>query len=305
MRRVLGVGVPLLFVCLLIAGGGYWFLKLRGVVETDDATVEGNRMIVSTKVFGRITVLGADEGDTVHVGDLLVQLDDADLRSRIAQAEARLLLANESVKLVEVNVQRAQEDFDRAVVQFNGQAIPKEQLDHDASTLAASQAQHSIALAQVQNARADLDVVRTQLEDTRMLSPFTGVVAKRWVLQGEVVQPGQPILTVYDPGKVWVTAYFEETKLRDIPLGARAEVSVDAYPDHPLQGTVVLIGAAAASQFSLIPPNNASGNFTKVTQRVPIRVEVDPTTDGQGGGHPPPGLLPGMSVVVKILQGEE
>jgi membrane fusion protein (multidrug efflux system) len=125
------------------------------------------------------------------------------------------------------------------------------------------------------------------------------------VLQGEVVQPGQPILTVYDPENVWITAYFEETKLRSIPLGARAEVSVDAYPGQPLEGTVVLIGAAAASQFSLIPPNNASGNFTKVTQRVPIRIKVDPPEAGTSQMTLPHGLLPGMSVVVTILQGEE
>ena len=180
----------------MLAAGGYWYLKIRGIIETDDAVVEGDRMVVSTKVFGRIAVLAADEGDTVRLGDPLVQLDDTDLRARVAQAEAHLVLAQESVKLAQVNVQRGQEDFDRAQVQFDGQAIPREQLDHARSALASAQAQHAIALAQVQAARADLDVVRTQLEDTRVLSPFTGVVAKRWVLQGEVVQAGQPILTL-------------------------------------------------------------------------------------------------------------
>jgi len=295
------LAIPLLLVAMVVAGGAYWFVKLRGIIETDDAVVEADRMTVSAKIFGRITVLEADEGDTVQVGRRLVQLDDADLRSRVVQAQARLLLARESVKLAEVNVARAQADLDRAVVQFNGQAIPKEQLDHANSTLAASQAQHSIALAQVQTAQADLEVVQTQMEDTRILSPFEGVVAKRWVLQGEVVQPGQPILTVYDSENVWITAYFEETKLRSIPLGARAEISVDAYPDRTLMGTVSLIGAAAASQFSLIPPNNASGNFTKVTQRIPIRVMVDPLEEGESHEDPSPGLLPGMSVVVRIL----
>ena len=304
-RRLAGIVIPLVLVLGVLAAGGYWYLKIRGIIETDDAVVEGDRMVVSTKVFGRIAVLAADEGDTVRVGDPLVQLDDTDLRARVAQAEAHLVLAQESVTLAQVNVERGQEDFDRAQVQFNGQAIPREQLDHARSALASAQAQHAIALAQVEAARADLDVIRTQLEDTRVLSPFTGVVAKRWVLQGEVVQAGQPILTLYDLEDVWVTAYFEETKLRSIPLGSRAEVSVDAFPSRRLHGTVTLLGAAAASQFSLIPPNNASGNFTKVTQRVPVRVALDQLNDGQGPTGPYPRLLPGMSVVVRILREEE
>jgi len=289
-----------------VIAGGYWYLKMRSVIQTDDAMVDGDQMAVATKVFGRIANLGADEGDSVRPGELLVQLDDSDLQSRVAQAEAHLALAQENVKLAEVTVQRAREDFDRAQVQYNGQAIPREQLDHARSALASAQAQHGIALAQVRAARADLDVVQTQLVDTQVHSPFAGVVAKRWVLQGEVVQAGQPILTLYNLEKVWVTAYFEETKLRSISLGSRAEVSVDAYPNQTLHGTVVLLGAAAASQFSLIPPNNASGNFTKVTQRVPVRVALDGYGEGQGAAAGIPRLLPGMSVVVKILQeGEE
>jgi membrane fusion protein (multidrug efflux system) len=304
-RRIAGVVFPLVLVLGLLAAGGYWYLKIREIIETDDAVVDADRMVVSTRVFGRVVVLAADEGDTVRVGDPLVQLDDTDLRARVAQAEAHLVLAQESVTLAQVNVERGQEDFDRAQVQFNGQAIPREQLDHARSALASAQAQHAIALAQVEAARADLDVVRTQLEDTRVLSPFTGVVAKRWVLQGEVVQAGQPILTLYDLDHVWVTAYFEETKLRSIPLGSRAEVSVDAFPSRSLHGTVTLLGAAAASQFSLIPPNNASGNFTKVTQRVPVRVALDHLNDGQESTGPYSRLLPGMSVVVRILREEE
>lgn len=304
-RRIVGIAVPLILVLGLFAAGGYWYLEIRSVIETDDATVEADRMVVSTKVFGRITFLGADEGDTVHAGEALVQLDDTDLQARLAQARAHLSLTQENVKLAEVNIERAQDDFDRAQVQFDGQAIPREELDHARSALASAQAQQAIALAQVEAARADLDLVRTQLEETRVLSAFTGVVAKRWVLPGEVVQAGQPILTLYDLADIWVTALFEETKLRYIPLGSRAEVSVDAYPDRPLYGTVILLGAAAASQFSLIPPNNASGNFTKVTQRVPVRIALDDSQSGDRLTAARFRLLPGMSVVVRILGEEE
>ncbi len=306
-RRLLPVVIPLLLALLVLAGGAYWYLELRGVIDTDDATIDGDRMVVSTKVPGRITTLGADEGDTVQVGELLVQLDDSDLQARVAQAMARLSLAQDNVTLADVNVREAEDDFNRAQMQYQGQAIPKEDLDHAQSALAAARAQQGIAMAQVQTARADLDVVQTQLEDTKVYSTFAGVVAKRWVLPGEVVQPGQPILTLFNLADVWVTALFEETKIREIPMGSRAEVSVDAFPNRPLHGTVILIGAAAASQFSLIPPQNASGNFTKVTQRVPVRIALDRPAGAQGSqDRTPLRLVPGMSVVVTILKpGEE
>jgi membrane fusion protein (multidrug efflux system) len=124
------------------------------------------------------------------------------------------------------------------------------------------------------------------------------VVAKRWVLPGDIVQPGQPILTVYDLENLWVTANFEETKLSSIRLNDPAVISVDAYPDIKLEGKVILIGAAAASQFSLIPSNNASGNFTKVTQRVPIKISIEKPLAANKYNRIT--LLPGMSVQVKI-----
>ncbi|MEJ2678695.1 MAG: efflux RND transporter periplasmic adaptor subunit, partial [Gemmatimonadota bacterium] len=153
-------------------------------------------------------------------------------------------------------------------------------------------------LAQVEKARAGLHTVETQLQDTRVQAPLHGVVAKRWVLPGDVVQPGQPIFTLYNLQGVWVTANFEETKLASIPVGAVVDISVDAFPNHHFVGRVVRLGAATASQFSLIPPNNASGNFTKVTQRVPVRISIGP---GSGApGDDPPTLLPGMSVEVTL-----
>jgi membrane fusion protein (multidrug efflux system) len=106
------------------------------------------------------------------------------------------------------------------------------------------------------------------------------------------------VFTLYDVDHVWVTAVFEETKLRFLPVGTRVDLTVDAYPDRTFSGAVTLIGAAAASMFSLIPPNNASGNFTKVTQRVPIRIAIDRDRAD------PVRLLPGMSVVVTVSRRE-
>jgi membrane fusion protein, multidrug efflux system len=295
-------GMLLLAAVLVIAAlcGGYWYVRLRGVVSTDDAYVDGDRATISTKVLGRIDTLGADEGDTVHAGQLLIRLDDADLRAHLAEAQAALALAQRDVTLADVNETRAADDDHRAAVQLRGAAISQEQYDHAHMAYASAQAEQQIALAKVQSARTAIDVIRQEIADTRVTAPFYGVVARRWLLPGDVVQPGQPVLTLYDVDSVWVTAVFEETKLRYLPIGTDMDLSIDAYPNRHFHGHVVLIGAAAASQFSLIPPDNASGNFTKVTQRIPVRIAID-QTPGPAGADPPIRLIPGMSVVVTAV----
>jgi membrane fusion protein (multidrug efflux system) len=120
-----------------------------------------------------------------------------------------------------------------------------------------------------------------------------GVVSKRWLTSGEVVQPGQAILTVHDVDNVWVTAHFEETKLSQLDLDIPVNISVDAHPGKTFAGKVISIGRSTSGLFSLIPPNNAAGNFTKITQRIPIRISLD--RDGSSEA-----LLPGMSVTVRI-----
>jgi membrane fusion protein (multidrug efflux system) len=292
-----GLLAVLALILVALIAGGYWYLKLRGVVSTDDAYIDGDRATITTKVLGRITSLGADEGDTVQAGQLLVQLDTADLQAHLAQATAQLDLARTSVQLAVVSEKRAKDDADRAAVQIKGNAISREQFDHAQTTLESAMAEHQVALSKVEAARASVDVIEQQIADTRVTAPFHGVIAKRWLLPGDVVQPGQPVFTLYDLDNVWVTAVFEETKLRYLPIGTDVDLSVDAYPDRTFSGKVILIGAAAASQFSLIPPANASGNFTKVTQRVPVRIAID---KGPDPADDPLRLLPGMSVVVTV-----
>lgn len=295
-RSRAGVIIVILVLLLAAIGGGYWYFKLRGVVSTDDAYVDGNRATVTTKILGRITALGTDEGDTVQAGQLLIQLDTADLHARLAQAQAQLDLAHENVKLAEVTEKRARDDAERAALQIKGNAITQEAFDHSRSALELAQAQRAIAQARVKAARSAVNVIEQQIADARVVAPFRGVVAKRWLLPGDVVQPGQPVFTIYDFEHSWVTAVFEETKLRHLPVGTRVNMSVDAYPDRSFSGKVILLGAATASQFSLIPPANASGNFTKVTQRVPVRISIDRDPSGAA----PVRLLPGMSVVVTV-----
>jgi membrane fusion protein (multidrug efflux system) len=294
-RRII---IPVLLALMAALGGAwYWYVALRDFVSTDDAYVDADRVSVSSKILGRVKELTVDEGDTVSRGQVLVRLDDADLRAQLAQARASLTLAEENVRLARVSLARSRDDYDRASIQYKQGVLAKENFDHARSALEMAQAESQIALARVGTSRAQLDVVQTELAHTIVESPLDGVVAKRWVLTGDIVQVGQPIFSVYDRHDHWITANLEETKLRFIQLGDSVSISADTYPDTVFAGRVIQIGAATASQFSLIPPNNASGNFTKITQRVPVKISVDNPGSQDPGSYV---LRPGMSVEVRI-----
>jgi membrane fusion protein (multidrug efflux system) len=290
----------ILLLIIIVIGGAiffYWYFFLRGYISTDDAYIEGHRLTVSAKMLGRITQLAAIEGDTVQQGQLLVQLDSTDLHSRLTQAVANLDYAKQNTELAKVKVKQAQEDFKRASIQYKEKILTPEKYDHARQALEMAKAQQAIALSEIKRAQAAIEVTRSQIQNTQIYTPMNGVVAKKWVIVGDVVQPAQPIYTIYDYDDVWITANFEETKLSEIRMGAPVKISVDAYSDIQFSGKVINLPAAAASKFSLIPPNNASGNFTKVTQRVPIKISLNVP---ENQNDPPLLLLPGMSVTVKI-----
>ena len=293
--------IPFFIILIAAIIGVYWYIGQLGYVSTDDAFVDGNQLSVSSKILGRITNLKVDEGDSVKQGQLLVQLDPTDLEAQENQAKAMLALDQESITLAKVNVEKAQDDFNRAQTQFKDNVIPKEQFDHMQKALEAAKAAYNISLSKVGTAKAQLKVIKTQLQNTEIFSPMDGVVAKRWVLAGDVVSPGQPIFTIYNLKDIWVTADLEETKLASIHIGDTVDISVDTYPNQDFKGQVFQIGSNTASQFSLIPPSNASGNFTKVTQRIPIKISIKPVA-ANGQQDPPKNikLLPGMSVEIKV-----
>jgi len=294
-KRVL---IPFALLILALAfGAWYWYKNLRNFVSTDDAYIDANKVSLSAKVLGRIVVLTVDEGDRVKQGDLLVRLDDTDLRAQMDQAKANITLAQDSLALAKVNVDRTSDDFTRADIQYKGAVITKEQYVHAQQALDAAKAEYGIAVSKIAVAKSQLGVLETQLANMTLVAPFDGIVAKRWLLPGDVVQPGQPVLTIYDTRLIWVTANLEETKLGRVKLRDHVEINVDTYPRRPFGGTVGLIGDYTASQFSLIPPNNASGNFTKVTQRVPLKIYLDDPTPETKAATP---LRPGMSVEIKI-----
>jgi membrane fusion protein, multidrug efflux system len=278
----------LILVLLVGAGlvfGARWLVDTINFVSTDDAAIDADHVSVSAKTLGRIAKLLAVEGDKVEAGKVLVLLDDTDLRAQEAQASASLNYAKKNVELSKINLDRAQSDATRSLTLFGSGAITKEQNDHAANALEAASAQYAIALAQVDTATAQLGVIESSLFNMKIASPIGGIVAKKSMMQGDVVQPGQAIYAINDLDQIWVTANFEETKIGRIELGAPVEVTVDAFKGRTFSGKVSLIGAG------ILAPAFSIGDFTKTTQRVPVRISLD---KGQAT------LIPGMSVEVKV-----
>jgi membrane fusion protein, multidrug efflux system len=283
----------IIVVVLAAAGGWFWYTNMSGFVATDDAIIEGYQATISSKILGRVSELRVQENENVSTGQLLVKLDESDLCAQENQLKAALAYAEQNVTLAKVNLEKNQDDFKRAVAQFKENYISKEQYDHARSAQDAAQAQVAIAQSQVNTAQSQLGVIETQLLNTRINAPISGVIAKRWVLAGDVVQAGQSIFSMFDTKNLWVTANFEETKLASLRVGEPVEITVDAYAGIRFKGTIKEIGNNTAAQFSLIPANNASGNFTKVTQRIPVKISID-------GRAVSKVLLPGMSAEVRV-----
>jgi membrane fusion protein (multidrug efflux system) len=328
-KNGLKIYIPVIIVVLIvIAGGYYWYKDYMRYISTDDAFIDADRVSVSSKMLGRITRLYFDEGDTVKAGQLLAELDSTDLvaqknqsvalirqaEASKVQAEARLAYDKESIGIQEISVEKATEDYNRAQEQFKGNVIPKEQYDHALKSLQTAQAQLKAAQSQlnvsramvgsaqaaVESAKAQVGVIESQLRNTRLISPSNGIIARRWLLPGDIAQPGQSIFTIYDSHAFWVEINLEETKLSHIRLDQPVIFTVDAFPGATFRGKVIFIGSNTASQFSLIPPNNASGNFTKITQRVELKVSIESAEGGKDLKEYT--FLAGMSVAVKIIK---
>ena len=316
----------ILVMIIVVTGGIYWYLDYMKYVSTDDAHVDSDNVAISSKILGRVVHLYANEGDSVKKDMLIAELDSTDLlaqrentfavknqavASKI-QAEAKYHYDEENIKTLEVTLQRTLDDFNRAKEQAAGDVITKEQFEHikksyesaqaqlDAAktNLTVSKAMINSASASIETAGTQINLIETQLKNTKIYAPFDGIVAKRWLLPGDIAQPGQSVLTITSSEKLWVVAFLEETKLTNIHIGQKATFTIDAFPDVVFYGNIFYIGSNSASQFSLIPPNNASGNFTKVTQRIPIKISIDGVE--KQGNLKNYNIISGMSAVIKI-----
>jgi membrane fusion protein (multidrug efflux system) len=328
-KKRLKVYIPLaIIVTIILYGAYYWFRDYRQYITTDDAHIEADNITVGSKMLGRIVAIHAEEGSEVSKGMLLVELDSSDLvaqrnqavalrnqaKASLSQSEVKYSSDQKSIRVQEINVEKAEEDLTRAKSQFSGGVITQEQFDHTRKAyesavaqlesakamLTVSRSLISSATAAVETAGAQVNVLETQLKNIKLYAPANGVIAKKWLMPGDIVQPGQSVFTVTDTSREWVIAYLEETKIGEIYTGQDVKFTIDAFTRTRFSGKVFLTGKSTASVFSLIPANNASGNFTKVTQRVPVKISIDKADNGMDLSSFT--LLPGMSAVVKFIR---
>jgi len=264
---------------LVIAAVGYW-LYSRGRVSTDDAFIEARVIQISPKVGGQVVELNVTDNQRVHAGEVLLRIDPRDYAAAADQARAQ-------VRAAEVEAQRAHSDGQRVRELFTRGLVARQDLDH---AIAAERT----ADANVAALREQLNQGTLQLSYTTITAPEEGRVTRRAVEEGMFVQAGQQLLALVTDD-LWVVANFKETQLAKIRPGAPVDIRVDAYKRHHFRGRVDSIQAGTGARFSLLPPENATGNYVKVVQRVPVKIVFDPPPDPQ---YP---LGPGMSAVPTVF----
>ena len=276
-RGVLLAGAVLALV--LLAGGIAYWLYARGRVSTDDAFIEARIIHISPKVGGQIVELDVTDNQRVRAGDVLLRLDPRDYEAAAEQARAQ-------VRAAEVEAERARTDAQRVSALFARGLVARQELDH-------AVAAERTAQANLEAARQRLNEATLRLSYATLTAPEAGRVTRKAVEEGMFVQPGQQLLAVVTDD-LWVVANFKETQLAKIRPGAPADIRVDAYRGHRFRGHVDSIQAGTGSRFSLLPPENATGNYVKVVQRVPVKIVFDEPPD------PAFPLGPGMSVVPTV-----
>jgi membrane fusion protein (multidrug efflux system) len=277
VKRKALIALPIAVV-LLVAGAGFWHWQ-RGHETTDDAEVDAHIAALSARVAGTVTAVHVQENDVVARGTLLAELDPRDYQVALQRAEAELALAR-------ANHTKAAHDLTRYRYLVGQRVVPRMQYDEKFAAESADQAAIAAARAAVERARLDLQY-------TKIFAPTDGIVGRRGAEVGQQVQPGQELFAFVQSGDVWITAYFKETQLKKMQPGLRARVHVDAL-GRDYSGTVESLGAASGARFSLLPPENATGNFVKVVQRIPVRIRL------QGRQSQLERLRPGMSVEPKV-----
>ena len=315
------------FAVIGIAWGVYWMLALRYVQSTDDAYVSGNVVQITPQISGTVVAIGADDTQFVKAGQPLVQLDQADAKVALDQAEAQLaktvrevrnLFAttaqlSATVDMRQSDVARASEDLARRERLAASGAVSREELQHAHDAVNSAKAAQLAAQQELVANRARVD--RTTVENhpdvrnaaahlrdayltyarTALPAPVSGFVAKRAVQLGQRVGPGAALMAIVPLDQVWVDANFKEPQLAAMRVGQPVALTADLYGGKiEYHGKVAGFGAGTGSAFALLPAQNATGNWIKIVQRVPVRVALDPQ---ELAAHP---LQIGLSMAVKV-----
>ncbi len=326
-RRSALTAIVAAFALGLAAWGAWWWLDGRWHEGTDDAYVSGNIVQITPQAPGTVIAVRADDTDFVKAGEELVRLDRADAKVALEQAEAQLARTVRQVRTYyatdaqlaatvaqrESELAKARQDLARREAAAPSGAVSREEIEHARDTIASAQAALEAAREQRRVNRAltegtsvaehpDVKAAAAKVHEafiayarTTIAAPVAGFVAKRSVQVGQRVQAGTPLMAVIPLEQVWVDANFKEGQLADVRVGQPAEVSADLYGGRvTYHGKVAGLGAGTGAAFALLPPQNATGNWIKVVQRLPVRITLDPAELAQ---HP---LQVGLSMRVEV-----
>ena len=327
-QRKKGLSIFILLLILIsIGSAAYWYFFIKGFEETEDAYVSGNQVMVSSQVAGNISKINVDNMDPVQAGDVLLELDDTNAKLSFEQAKSNLANAvrqvsqlnytvkqlKSAVRANEITLAQAQGNLNRRVQLVKDGAIDKESFQHAKEavelakanlTTSQNQLEANQALLldgplseqpQIQNAVSNLKQAWLNLERTKIRSPIKGYVARRNAQVGQAVSVGGALMAVVTTDQMWLDANFKETQLTHMRIGQPVEIHFDLYgKDKTFNGKVIGIEMGTGSAFSLLPTQNATGNWIKVVQRVPVRIQLDPQ---QLAENP---LRIGLSATVKV-----
>jgi membrane fusion protein (multidrug efflux system) len=324
----------LVILLTVIIVGGWFGLKMfitsKTHIETDNAFIEARVVPVSSKVSGTVARVMVKDNQLVKRGDLLLEIDERDYMLQIAKAAAGVGMAEnetggEQMKAegARAALQSAKARFDQAVLDqnraeklYSRDVLPKEQLDRittakrvseaqlKESTEALKRAQTEAGLAnkagskaKIHQRKAQLDEAELQLSYTKIYAPRDGYITHKSIEAGVNIQAGQPLMALVPLQDAWITANYKERQITYLKPGQKVEFSVDAYPGKKFSGMVDSIMAGTGAAFSLLPPENATGNYVKVVQRVPVKITIDKNSD------PEQLLRVGMSVIPVVITG--
>ena len=319
--------LSLFFIAVAAGAGAWWFKELRGSESTDDAYVAGNVVPVMPQVAGNVVTLHADDTQLVQAGMLLVEMDPTDAKLALVRSEiqlaqtlrqvqqqmAELKQFDATIALRQAELDRVAGDQNRREVLGMTNAVGKEEVLHARQNVVAGKAALQVAIQQRNTLQAKLkntplaeqpevrqaaEQVRQawlDLQRTTILSPVSGVIAKRSVQVGSHVAVGAPLMAVVPLDQLWVDANFKEVQLEHLRIGQPVELSADLYGDKIVyHGEVEGLAAGTGSVFSLLPAQNATGNWLKVVQRLPVRIKLRAEELQQ---HP---LRLGLSMLVTV-----
>ncbi|WP_251977605.1 HlyD family secretion protein [Salinicola avicenniae] len=294
----------------------HWWQTGRYFIETDNAYVRTDSVAVRAEISARVTAVAVDDNQRVQQGELLVQLDDRDTRSQLAQSQAQLAVSAANVTQAQRQVSLDRASIDEAQAQVSSaqsdvaqarqhlersQSLAardyasRQQLEDDQASLRVAEATLAARQASVESARrrlaadeaaiesaeanreaaeADIDYARSQLAKTRIVARRDGVIGNLSVEAGDLAQPSLTLMQLVPVSSAYVVANYKETQIERMRVGQPVSLEVDAYPDIHYTGKVDSVAPATGTQFSLLPQDNATGNFNKIVQRVPVKIRV-------------------------------